>query len=264
VANLLEEAIGRTLTAYSHGTLPWKFEADFEARTLMWLIIRNSEGVYEMARKDLVLLPPALAACRSAFEIAVRALWLLEPKDPFDREARWLAQLTTEESHHERIAKKVGDWGLDGSGHLTHAKMVREFRLSVASVMPAGYDPIQQVPNLEMMLKSLKMRHLYLHYMVLSQFAHGTHVAGGLYRQGYGTRKRGGEFINSADWKYPLQICFSAVTSVGSKLAERVGSDARPFLTDAFRYKFEVALKRLKAEKAEMSYWKRPTPPVAT
>src|SRR5437870_4587810 len=84
-ARLLEEAVGRTLKGYSHSTLPWTYEADFEARTLMWLIIRNSEGVYELAKKDLVLLPAALSASRSAFEIAVRALWLLDPKDPFDR-----------------------------------------------------------------------------------------------------------------------------------------------------------------------------------
>src|SRR5205823_454556 len=97
----------------------------------------------------------ALSASRSAFEIAVRALWLLDPKDPFGREVRWLAQLATQENYHERLAKKFEELGLDGSLHRASAKDVREFRLRVAAVLPAGYKPVQQLPNLEMMMKSL-------------------------------------------------------------------------------------------------------------
>ena len=85
--------------------------------------------------------------------------------------------------------------------------------------------------------------------MILSQSAHGTHVAGRLHRKGLGTRKGGGEFIKSADWRYPLELCFFAVSSVGKKLAYTMGGNARPFLTDAFCHKFQVALKRLQNEK---------------
>jgi len=154
VANLLEEAIGRTLNAYSSMTLPWTFEADFEARTLMWLVIRNAEGVYELARKDLILLPAALSAARSALEIAIRALWLLEPKDPFDREVRWIAQLQTEESFSERYAVKAESFGICGQQHREHANSVRDFRLAVTNVLPPGYSPLKQLPKLDEMLKS--------------------------------------------------------------------------------------------------------------
>jgi hypothetical protein len=256
-SNLLEEAIGYTLRGYSSTTLPWKYEADFEARTLMWLVIRNAEGVYELARKDLILLPAALSATRSAFEIAIRALWLLDPKDPFDREVRWLAQLQTEESFSERYADKAEGMGLNGLQHRENAKNVRNFRLAVAAKLPLGYSCIKQLPKLDEMLKNLDQPQLYTHYMTLSQFAHGTHYAGRLFRQNLGCGKNGGEFVYARDWQYPLEICFRAVTDVGSKLADVMGGSMQPFVTDAFRQKFRVALSELRNDESEANYWKR-------
>jgi hypothetical protein len=231
--------------------LAWKYEADFEARTLMWLIIRNAEGVFELANKDLVLLPAALSVSRSAFEIAIRALWLLEPQNPFEREVRWLAQLTTAENHHERLGRELEKMKLDSAKERENAKSVREFRLAVTALLPKGFEPIKQLPNLEEMMKSLNLRHLYSHYRILSQFAHGTHFAGKFHRKGISIGEGGGEFVRSCDWRYPIEICFFAVTSVGKKLVERMGGDMRPFLTEAFNHKFNVALKRLQNEKVQ-------------
>jgi len=78
------------------------------------------------------------------------------------------------------------------------------------------------------------------------------------YRGGLGTSKRGGENVHSHDWAYPLEICFFAATSIAKKLTERLGGNPRPFLTDAFSHKFQVALKRLRKETAEADYFKKP------
>jgi hypothetical protein len=60
-------------------------------------IIRNVEGVLLMAREDLRLLPAAFSTSRTAYEVAIRVLWLMDPTDPYEREVRWLAYLSQDE-----------------------------------------------------------------------------------------------------------------------------------------------------------------------
>ena len=55
----------------------------------------------------LSLLPPAKAAARAAFKSSVKAAWLVHPRDPFEREARSLAHLRTEEDYLNRQMKQI-------------------------------------------------------------------------------------------------------------------------------------------------------------
>jgi hypothetical protein len=255
LTDLVQEAIGRTLNGYVASKPSWRYEADFEARTLMWLTIRTTEGVYELARKDLVLLPAALSATRSAFEISVRALWLLDPVDPFEREVRWLKHLETEEKYQDKLANRLAAAGQDVTGFRATAKAAREFRLAVTAALPSGYNLIERKFNFEEILKSIGSERLYSHYMTLSQFAHGAHFAGFLHRKGLSAGHGGGEHVRSADWAYPLELCYFSVTSVGTKLVERMGGSMRPFLTDSFDHKVQTALRRLRSEAAKADYW---------
>jgi hypothetical protein len=109
---LLDDLAARFL-ATRRETLPplGKYEAEVEAQNLFNLAIRDLEGVLALARADLVLLPPALAAARACFEAAVKAAWLIDADDPFDREARWLVHLASEERYYARIADKFAKLG---------------------------------------------------------------------------------------------------------------------------------------------------------
>ena len=104
----LDRAIGLFLEARK--TLPplGRYESEIEAVNLFALAIRDIEGVVALAREDLVLLPPAMAAARAAFEAAVKGAWIVDVDDPFEREVRWLAHLKAEERFYERVAKRCG------------------------------------------------------------------------------------------------------------------------------------------------------------
>ena len=248
-SEVLEEAVGRVLEAYGTVGPVGKYEADYEAKTLLWLIVRNVEGVYELARKDLVLLPPAMSAARSAFEIAIRALWLLAPSDPFQREVRWLAHLQTEENYLDRVANRLQLMGIPSTECANQAAVARKFRLDVTQLLPRGYSPLKKIPNLEEMLASLGLKDRYLNYIEFSQFAHGTHVAGGLYRKNLGCEKRSGEFICTADWYQPLGACAFALTNVGNRVVETFGGSSEPYLTESFLHELHVALDSVKKTK---------------
>src|SRR4029077_3731485 len=89
------------------------YEAPFEALNLFNLTIRHVEGVIALARRDLVMLPPAELAARAALESAVRAAWTMAPADLFERESRWLAHLKTEEDTLSRAIRLGTSHGID-------------------------------------------------------------------------------------------------------------------------------------------------------
>src|SRR5688572_25900578 len=97
-AEAIERAIGWFLERRPSIAEISYFEASVEAHNLLNLAVRQLEGIIELARRDLVLLPAAAVLARAAMETSVRAIWLLQEEDPYEREARWLAHLKDEES----------------------------------------------------------------------------------------------------------------------------------------------------------------------
>ena len=199
-AQALDSAIGLFLNALGRATDIGKFESDVEARLLYALIIRGAEGTLELARKDLVLLPAAVSVARATFETAIRALWMLDPDDPYEREVRWLAHLRADEVHFIKVAAELQKLGLDSGDLLEASKRYAEFESAVAARLPVGKVPLTYVPNLLGMLKSLERESQYVLYRHLSQYVHGTHLACSLYRRNLGKDKQLGEFVTAADW----------------------------------------------------------------
>lgn len=199
-----------------------KYEANLEAVNLFNLVIRNVEGVLALARADLTLLPPANASARASFETAVKAAWMVNADDPFQREARWLAHLKEEERVYERAAKQSSDHGSDDGHFLAHAADLRHFRETVSAVLPAGISLLPGNPSMEEMLRSIGGAHFYSLYIYLSQFVHGGHTATWLYRRHLGTEKRLGEFITAENWYLPLRICWLSLSHPGNLLLSRL------------------------------------------
>jgi len=83
-----------------------RWEADIEANNLFNLAIRHIESIVELARRDLVLLPSANVLARAVFETSVKAAWMVQPDDPFQRELRWLAHLQEEVRMHDRLVSR--------------------------------------------------------------------------------------------------------------------------------------------------------------
>ena len=204
-----------------------EFESNSEALILFNLVIRQVEGVLELARKDLALVPAAYACARSALETAIKAAWLVNLDDPFAREARWLAHIAEEErvyrravakSEHNQLTQRFQD----------QAEELKVFREAVARKMPSGVV-IPSIANAEEMISAIGGRHLYSIYIFLSQFVHGGHLATTLYRKNLGIDKEYGEFVELSHWYIALRACWLSLSQPGDIVLDRVAGKSSGF-----------------------------------
>jgi hypothetical protein len=162
-------------------------------------------------------------AARAGFEAAIKAAWLVDADDPFDREARWLAHLSSQERYLSRSANELSEAEQNATVspqvrevRLARAEQlrkweasVRDFRLKIAEMLPPDVVRLKGIPTFKDMLASLGGQKLYSLYVYLSQTAHAEHNATWLYRTGgLGTKKRIGEFVSPSDWGGPLRTSF--------------------------------------------------------
>jgi Family of unknown function (DUF5677) len=185
VCTLLDDLVGKFIaTCRNRPPRVVEYEAEVEALNLFKVAIRNIEGVITLARNDLILLPPALAAARSCFEAAVKAAWLVNADDQFDREARWLVHLASEERYLARVAARLEKLGYDVTDLRQRETDIRNFRLAVDKKLPQHIARLKGTPSFEEMLAALGAQELYSFYLLLSQSAHAEHQATWLYRTG--------------------------------------------------------------------------------
>jgi hypothetical protein len=231
--NLLDRMIEQYLAARKRldGTHR-RYEAHSEALNLFNLVIRNVEGVIKLARADLVLLPPALAAARAAFEGSVRAAWLINADDPFERETRWLAHYRLEESYLSLAIRERESLGADASDSHARLQSLKEFSGEVAKLLAArGYVTDSKIPKLPQLLRSLGEERTYILYRLMSQTAHATHASTWLYRSGgVGTQKIEGEFVSPDAWNLPLDICRFVFRTPAIIVLTRLGADTAELL----------------------------------
>jgi hypothetical protein len=246
VCVLLDEVLSDFITIYRDTPPSFRYEAHREALNLFKIAIRNLEGVIELARHDLILLPPALAAARACFEAAVKAAWLVNADDPFDREARWLVHLASEERYLARMADRLQRLKWDAAGHRQQEKIIREFRLSVETQLPPHIRRLERSPSFDAMLAELGSEALYLFYVNLSQTVHGEHAATWLYRGGgLGTENQSGEFITPSSWFIPLRVGFLSFCAPAQIFLRRVTGSTANYLSDDLQKKIEEGLTRI-------------------
>jgi len=241
-ADLLDKTVQRFLDARRTIPAMGRFEVHDECHSMLKLVVRHVEAVSELARRDLVLLAPAITLSRSAFEVALQVLWLLDPDDPFKCELRWLAYLKEGEEHYRSLARRLADAGGDGTSNLQFAATIGRLRSEIEAKLPRNLKPLPKMPNLFDMLKQIKEERKYLTYMVASQYSHGTWVSGGLYRRHFGTAKQFGEFISPQDWGLPLLLCWFALHAAGQRFFMRVGGDVSAFLPRDFALSVQRAI----------------------
>jgi hypothetical protein len=245
-ADLIDHVVDRFLSAVKTVPPLGKFESEVEALKLFILTIRNIESIVKLARIDLVLLPSANVLARAAFEIAVKAAWMVQPDDPFKREIRWLAHLKEEERMLERLAVKAAKFGGDPTHFKKQCAILQDFREGVARALPPGYCELPGNPSVEGMLESLDQKQIYSFYVLLSSYVHGAHAATWLYQKGLGTFKQGGEFISPGNWHMPLLAAWRNLQIFGKYLLLHLNAERSEFLTVGETLNVDQALHRLR------------------
>lgn len=231
IADALDHAVHEFLVAAKSTNITGKYESEVEAWKLFTLAMRDVEAVAELARIDLVLLPAASVLARAVFEIAVKACWMVQPDDPFQKEVRWLAHLQEEERMQERLANKATHFGANPDPFIKNSSLLREFRTGVVGVLPHGYSELPGNPSVETMLQDLGEKQMYTVYVSLSAFVHGSHAATWLYRRGLGVSKEHGEFIRPNSWQLPLWTTWTTFLVLGGYLLGHLGARVSRFMT---------------------------------
>jgi hypothetical protein len=231
IAEKLDQAVGHFLSAVQ--TIPplGKFESEVEAHLLFILVIRHIEAILVLVRTDLVLLPSANVLTRAVFETALKAAWMVQPDDPFNREVRWLAHLAEEERLHKAASESVAKSGGNSAFFIERYAQIKEFRAGVAKALPLGYSELPGSPGVETMLQALGQKQMYFLYRLLAQYVHGGHASTWLYRTGLGTLQQSGEFISEGNWYLPLWNAWKNLQIFGEFLLEHLNAERPEFLT---------------------------------
>jgi hypothetical protein len=223
-----------------------KWESEIESMNLLFLVVRNVEAIIELTETDLVLVSAANVLARAAFEIAVKAAWMITPSDPFECELRWLVHLEEEERMHEKIAERVTRFGGDPTRFKDHSASLRSFRTGVIGSLPSGYAVLSGNPSVEQMVESIGQSQVYNVYTMLAAYVHGSHAATYLYRRDLGTAKKRGEFIAACNWYIPLWTSWKSLQVLGAYTLKRLKATQLGFLENG--EEIEAALCRLSTE----------------
>jgi hypothetical protein len=213
---LLYKAAGLALHTFTE--FRWEsleYEALYESLMQHVLVIRHTESFCAIGKDGLNLLPSAQVIARAAFEISVRALWMLAPADPFAREVRWLSLM----EEWERDTKRLEAAGSPPPGFSSAA--IGTFRANVGQLLAErNYSKLARHPNFHDMLTELQRRADYNTYMRLSKPVHGTLGATALYRQNLGTKKRLDELITAELWWAEIRVVWHNLDNLTTRLEE--------------------------------------------
>ena len=234
VASLLEEGITSFQSSRHNINPEWSlYYSHVEALTLFNIVIRNIGGVAALAKTDLFFLPPAYVASRAALETSIKIMWLLKPENVFDREARYLAHMASEEEFYRRtgelIKKSQPDSDQpDPAEWEKAASEIRNFIRSVECALPHPAKPLKAMPSFRAMLVDLDLEYIYEEYIYLSQFSHGTHRCRELYRKEESGKQTIADYVSPELWSRPLMCAWKSLYVCGSMILEKLGGDLLP------------------------------------
>lgn len=247
VASLLDVAVSMALRARDGIEINTRWEAPILAMALNNLCIRNVEAVANLARIDEMLAPAAWANARNALEVAIRAIWLIHPKDPMDCEMRWLALLDEYERFHRNLGDK-SDPLVPNAVSPTHrqdAESIRRFTEGVAAAAKdLGYERYGGRLTIEKMLEETGFP-LYSTYREASQYLHGTIFGASPFLKELGIHKKWGEFTSLGDWYHPLRICWWSLRESASAVLQRISGSRRTMNWRAIQTQIETGLHNL-------------------
>lgn len=209
-AGRIDTAIGAILNqrATSQAIALGRWEAPKHAWTLSNLSLRHGQSTLALARSDVVLLPGAWATCRAALEASLKAAWLVDTDDEWEREARWLALADEDRRFAQHLANVLPDLH---ELHREHAKSTADFLNGIRLKLPAHVTVPVGTPSVEEMAQQAGDG-IYDLYRWASQFVHATDPATALlYRTSRGPEAVFGETVDDYQWVQPLRIAWEAV-----------------------------------------------------
>lgn len=210
----IEAAGNRFARARGSSWLETQWEAPRHAWTLSNLALRHLEATALAAKTDVVLLPAGWVTARAAVEAAGRCLWLMEPDDEWQREARWLALLYE--------GARLGDRPeMVGTLQAEVSARTKAFADEVKALLPGGLI----VPGIPAMMSILKGQgdDLAWFYVLSSQYTHAAELATRTTRSHLGGNAKYGDRADAAEWLLPLWGAWQAFRATAVRLLAVAG-----------------------------------------
>jgi hypothetical protein len=246
IAQGIDDAVGQLLKA--RGKLSkelTKYESTHDSLNLMFVAIRHIEAVAQLARHDVVLGQTAMTLARAALESSVRALWMVDDNNYFQRERRWCA-LTDEEIRGRRRAAKyasaVSPTGAVKSDPI--ADTLERFLKGIDPLFPKGTTKIASIPTMEQMMRDVKVKANYFLYVIASQIVHGTLWATNAYRGGLGSGRAPADRVTEQSWLDPLVVVCAVLTDPIPRVLVRLGVKRKEAMSEV---RSKALLRRLGA-----------------
>lgn len=221
-----------------------QYESDITTENLLRILRRDVEGILCLANRDILLLPPALVIARSVIETFANLLWLIQPEDGEEREARLLACLTQERkatvTYRNELQGKV-----DVSWIEHDLVLLDNVYAETSKKVKIDYSNITKPSKFNELLKEINKESLYFQYRKLSQSTHSTHAATWIYKRDLEDGVTSGEVIDPSDWHTPLFICYYTLSRSGRKFLEIFGGDPDKFIDRDLQVKIENTLQSL-------------------
>jgi len=202
----IDSLLASFLAARRKASFSRRFEAPVEVRCLLNLMLRYAESIITLAREDLVLLPAANVVARSMLEAGYRAMWLLDPVDPFEREARWLATIETAIAHYRKLSTAEVLSDKERQHFATRMEAYKRFSKNMAERCAAEGNKSVKLPNFREIAENSLLPDCYHLFVLLSAYTHSNFVALDLYRKDLGLSKEFGEFITPSAWALSLSV----------------------------------------------------------
>jgi hypothetical protein len=242
-AALLDEGVRQLLAALASVDQSLRiYESSHDCLNLLYLSIRHVDSVVVLATTDIVLWSPGITLARAALESSVRALWMVSPTDPFEREARWLSYLKdeveTRERHNKRQSKET-EVGRPSRKHLEEATDARSRFETVQRLLAGRSHSPGPMPKFDAMLKQTKVRSPYSQYIIGSQFAHGTLWATWAFRGRDWKERSGQEARDEVHWQVPLALCGTVIVDSARTALRQLGVAGK-----IFRRNYEMQMER--------------------
>jgi hypothetical protein len=203
------DSLDAMVGAYARALTNWDgdrtYEAPIEAFCLLKLCARYAESIHSLARQDLDFLPAAHVVARALLEAGCKAIWLLQPKDVFEREARWTARLLEGAKHYQKLASAKSPNSLVSKHYQQLADSHRSFAHDLKQLLLREKVSIPEYPSFWKVAKNSSIREIYPLYCFLSAYTHAGFAAVDNYRSGLGRAKKFGDSAKPADWLGPIR-----------------------------------------------------------
>jgi hypothetical protein len=227
LATRIDFALRQYLSVRGNSALKSEFEAPRHGWTLSNLALRHAEATLALAKTDMVLAPTAWVTARAALESAAKCLWLLQPDDVWQREARFVAFLT------EGIRIKREE--TEGLPHIVaQSASIEEFRDGVSAKLIEKGIPVQKMDTMKNILLAEDVG-LAQFYVLASQYTHALELGTRSYRKDLGTKAVYGEFVEAKDWIQPVWMAYSSFRVTALRLIDLKGDDPGEILELADR-----------------------------